>query len=126
MNAPLRTGRRPALAIALALLLAACGGKKGTLTVKLVVPVNDDPFAGAASVHIRAGDPPFADQTVMVSNGHFGADLAFKPPSGGVGSAIVLVEALDGSGAVVGRGRTPAIPLQTQDATITVVVAPDG
>ena len=87
----MRTSNAFALAVALGCALAAgCGGKKGTLSVQIVVPVNADPFAQAARVHIWAGDPPIAETTATVTAGKFDAQLQFKPPSSaGVAGAEV-------------------------------------
>jgi len=108
-----------------ALLAAGCGGNKGTLTVSIVTPLTVDPFALAARVHIKVGDPAVAEQTVTVTGGHFSSDLKFKPPSTTLVGAV-LIEALAADGTVVARGSTPPIGFVVADESVAVWVAPLG
>ncbi len=103
-----------------------CGGQSGTLAVTVVTPVGDDPFAQAAQAHVKLGDPAVAEQTVSVSGGHFDVSLKYNPPSSSSVAASVLVEALDGSGQVIGRGHSPLLALVPADAQVTVWVGRVG
>jgi hypothetical protein len=105
---------RPASLIALS-LLAACGGRSGTLSLEVVTSPADDPFSSAAQVRITVSDgseqPP--QKTVSVSNGRF--TLSFDQPPKNDVAAPILVEALDGSGQLLAWGRSPPIALAAAD-----------
>ncbi|MSP60300.1 MAG: hypothetical protein EXR72_08160 [Myxococcales bacterium] len=124
------TSRRrhsPLLGLIAAFALAACGGKQGTISVSILVPVGDDPFVDATKVRVRVGDPPLAEQTVAVSGGHFAAELKLEPPGGNTALAgAVIVEAFDASGQVFARGRTPIVGIVTTDYALVVWVGRIG
>jgi hypothetical protein len=108
--------------LGLLLLLAACGGKKGTLTLKIVVSPINDPFAGAAKVVFTIGDAQHV-QTVGVSNGHFNASIEVDPrPTPGP----VTLQVYDSANNVIGYGRTPALELQPVDQTVAIWVGRPG
>jgi hypothetical protein len=95
---------------ALALLLAAaCGGKKGTVEIDIVVSPLDDPFTFAAQARFTIGDQM---QSVPVTNGHFSFSIDLDPPKD---AEPIIVEALDSAGNVIGHGQTPALALQPID-----------
>src|SRR5262245_62036802 len=86
---------------------SGCGGKSGTLTLRMVVSPNDDPFLESTQVRFTVGDDQHVT-TVVVQSGHFTYSSKQKPLAG---PGPILVEALNASGAVVARGRTPPLPL---------------
>jgi hypothetical protein len=116
------------LALLLALACASCGGQSGTLSITIVVPMNDDPFAEAANAHIVVGNPAVVDQTVAVSGGHFNTSVKITPPSSDSTADVgqVTIEALDASGAVIAHGHSPPIAILAQDAVIAVWVGRVG
>jgi hypothetical protein len=110
------------LALAVAVVAAGCGGRKGTITLDIVTSPADDPFASAASVSITVGDGmgERVTKTVPVMNGRFDVSFDQKPQKEG---APILVEALDSSGATIAWGRTPTVVLQpTNDPPVSVYV----
>lgn len=92
--------------------IAACGGKSGTLTLNIVTSPADDPFADAATVRFTVGANGEHVTTVPVSMGHFNYKLSYKPDNM---TGPVVIEALDGAGAVVAHGRTPYLLLSAVD-----------
>jgi hypothetical protein len=92
--------------------ITACGGKSGTLTLNLVTSPGDDPFVDAANVRFTVGTDTSHVTTVPVSMGHFSYKISFKPNDM---TGPVLIEALDGSGAVVAHGQTPYLLLSAVD-----------
>ena len=92
--------------------ITACGGKSGTLTLNLVTSPGDDPFADAAQVRFTVGTDGSHVTTVPVSMGHFDYKISFKPNDM---TGPVLIEALDGAGAVVAHGQTPFLLLTAVD-----------
>ncbi len=103
---------RIVIASLLLVAIAACGGKSGTLTLNLVTSPGDDPFADAASVRFTVGTDGSHVTTVPVSMGHFSYKVSFKPNDM---TGPVLVEALDGAGAVIAHGQTPYLLLSAVD-----------
>lgn len=97
--------------LALCLLWAACGGKSGTLALRIVTSPADDPFLGASQVRFTVGDDKHVT-TVPVAMGHFSFKVSSKPLSQ---PGTVLVEALDAQGNVVGHGRSPVLSLAAMD-----------
>lgn len=89
----------------------ACGGKSGTMTLKIVTSPGDDPFSDAAQVRFTLGDTAHVS-TVPVSMGHFNFKISGKPLNK---TAPILVDALDGSGNVVAHGQSPAVIFQPVD-----------
>ena len=97
--------------LALCLLLAACGGKSGTITLSIVTSPGDDPFADAAQVRFTVGDAMHVT-TAPVSMGHFTFKVKSKPLDK---PGPIIVEALDGSGNVVAHGQSPVLLLSAMD-----------
>ena len=98
---------------ALALVgITACGGKSGTLTLNLVTSPGDDPFADAAQVRFTVGAMAQHVTLVPVSMGHFTYSVSFQPDDS---TGPVVIEALDGSGAVIAHGQTPDLLLSAVD-----------
>lgn len=114
------------LALALALASGGCAGQQGTLTVSIVVPQNNDPFVNASQVKITLGDPPIGTVTAGVSAGHFDAQIQIQPASGTVETGAVEVDALDSTGNLVGRGKSPLLSLTPADGSIAVFVGRPG
>lgn len=88
-----------------ALCTTACGGKRGTINLDIVVSQTLDPFFNAASARFTIGA---VTKTSSVSGGHFTLSFDEKPPKIAV---PLVVEALDASGTVLGYGQTPPISL---------------
>jgi hypothetical protein len=93
------------------LAFTACGGKSGTLTLKIVVSPGDDPFVDAAQVRFTVGDSAHVT-TVPVSMGRFTFKVSGQPQNK---SAQIFVDALDAAGNVVAHGQTPQLLLNAVD-----------
>jgi hypothetical protein len=105
---------------------AGCGGKKGTLSVDILVPQGADPFANATQAVITVGDPPIMQRIQPVSGGHFDASINFDLKSRSGLTGPVIVEARDGNGRVLGYGRTPPLAIVAVDEVVTVWVGRPG
>lgn len=103
-----------------------CGGKKGTLSVDIQVPVGDDPFVQATQAVITVGDPIIMQRIQPVTGGHFEATIQFDLKSRSGLTGPVIVEARDGSGRVLGYGRTPPLAIIAVDEVVTVWVGRPG
>ena len=91
--------------LATALCTTACGGKRGTINLDIVVSQTLDPFFHAASAQFTIGG---VTKTATVTASHFNLSFDEKPPKI---SAPLVVKALDATGAVLGYGQTPPISL---------------
>ena len=107
-------------------LVTGCGGRKGTLSVDILVPEGADPFTNATQAVITVGDPPLMQRIVPVSGGRFEASIQFDLKSGRALTGPVIVEARDGSGRILGYGRTPVLALVPIDEVVTVWVGRPG
>lgn len=108
--------------LAASLLLLSCS-KNHSLTVKIITPPgSDDPFLLASQVRMTLGDQ---QTTAAVAGGHFSTTLTIESPTDGQQTQL-LVEALDGSGMVVGRGRSPTFGIQLADSEVAVYVGKPG
>lgn len=108
------------------LTTAGCGRNTG-LALKILTPPDDDPFSGAATVVLTLqGDQTSVQQTTAtVMSGHFEAKLEISDPSRD-SYVYVKVEALDGNGQPVGRGRTPMFVMPQNDEEVTIYVGRPG
>ena len=114
--------QRKVCAVAASLLLLACS-KNHSLTIKILTPPGmSDPFLLASQVRMVLGDK---ESTAPVDAGHFSATLEIESPATDQLTQL-LVEALDGAGQVVGRGRTPSFALSLSDAEVAVYVGKPG
>lgn len=106
--------------------LAGCGRNTG-LTLKILTPPDSDPFASANTVVLTLqGDQTSQQQTTAtVTSGRFEAKLELSDPMRD-SYVWVKVEALDGGGQVVGRGRSPLFVLPQSDTDVTVYVGRPG
>lgn len=102
---------RPLLACCAALLAASCGGKSGTISLRIVTSPADDPFADAREVRVTVGGQ--TTQTAPVNMGRF--DLTFDQKPNDKDAQPILVEALDASGGVVAYGQTLPVSLAPAD-----------
>jgi len=113
---------RQVSAVAASLLLLACS-KNHSLTIKIITPPGmADPFLLASQVRVTIGDKQTSSP---VAAGHFSTTLEIESPTEGQQTQL-LVEALDGAGQVVGRGRTPPFGLSLSDAEVAVYVGKPG
>jgi len=98
---------RPRILVAAASLvvIAACGGKSGTISLKAITSPSDDPFGDAATVRVIIGNNTRV-MTTPVNMGHFTLDVPATP---GSSTTQITVEALDTAGNVLAWGRTPAV-----------------
>lgn len=116
------SSQRRVWAVAASLLFLSCS-KNHSLTVKIITPPGmDDPFLGASQVRMTLGDQ---QTTATVSGGHFSTTLEIESPTDGQQTQLVI-EALDGSGMLVGRGRSPTFGIQLADAEVAVYVGKPG
>ena len=115
-----------ALCVATAISGFGCGQNTG-LTLRILTPPDNDPFAGAANVVLTIqGDQMSPQQTsATVTSGRFNASLEIESPSM-TGYVFVKVEAMDSGGQVIGRGRTPMFVLPSSDTQVTVYVGRPG
>ena len=102
----MRAAKRLVLA---ALALAACGGKKGTVTLDIVVSPVDDPFLSATEARFTIGTEV---KSVPVTGGHFDFQLEEGPPKN---PTPIIVDGLDAAGNVVAHGETPPLALSPID-----------
>lgn len=108
--------------VAASLLLLSCS-KNHNLTVKIITPPGmDDPFLLASQVRMTLGDQ---QTSAAVAGGHFSTTLTIESPTDGQQTQLVI-EALDGSGQVVGRGKSPTFGIQLTDSEVAVYVGKPG
>ena len=111
-----------------ALLGAACGGNKSTWQLRVKTPPGEDLFGmGVTQVRLTVGDQV---QTNPVSSGRFDLAVTIQEPKQDQYVNLVL-EALDASGQVVARGKSPNVVLtvnsdNTAVTSVTVFVARVG
>jgi hypothetical protein len=120
--------------LALALALAACGGKSGTISLSLVVSPADNPFSQAANVRFTLPTDQCAMktptvQTDAIKNGTVDVSFDQSPDSNCI--VPILVELLDAGGTSIAWGMTPALQLAPVDqpgsgAAIRVFIARPG
>ncbi len=104
------------------LLLLSCS-KNHSLTVRIITPPGmGDPFLLASEVRMTLGDKQTSS---AVSAGHFSATVEIESPTEGQQTQLV-VEAIDGSGQVVGRGKSPPFALSLSDVEVAVYVGKPG
>lgn len=109
-------------AVAVPLLLLSCS-KNHSLTVRIVTPPGqDDPFMAASQVRLTLLD---RETTAAVASGHFSASIEIEAPQDNLTGQLQLF-ALDGAGAVVGRGKTPSFTIQKADFEVAVYVGKPG
>lgn len=110
------------LPLTVALSAGGCGNKS-TLSVRVVAPPGvADPFIAATTVRMT-----FKDQqtTANVTSGKFEISLEIdQPPDSEY--VQLAVEAIDGSGQIVGRGRTPNFVYQAVQDDLAVYVGRPG
>ncbi len=90
-------------------LLAGCGGSKGTIQINVVTSPIDDPFKGATQVTFTVGPK---SKTVPVIDGHYEFSLDQEPPKT---PAPITVRVLDAADNTLGYGATPTLSLQAVD-----------
>lgn len=106
--------------------MTGCGRNTG-LSLKILTPPDDDPFSAASTVILTLqGDQTSVQQTTAtVMSGKFEAKLEISEPSRD-SYVYVKVEALDGGGQPVGRGRTPMFVMPQNDEEVTIYVGRPG
>jgi len=119
---------------ALALALAACGGKSGTISLALLVSPADNPFTQASQVRFTLPTDQCAMkaptvQTSAIMNGKVDVNFDQHPDSNCI--VPILVELLDQGGSPIAWGMTPALQLAPIDqpgsgAAINVFIARPG
>lgn len=107
-------------------VVTGCGGRKGTLSVDILVPEGADPFTNATQAVITVGEPPIMQRIVPVTGGRFDASIQFDVKSGNALTGPVIVEARDSSSRILGYGRTPVLALVPVDEVVTVWVGRPG
>lgn len=107
-------------------IYAGCGRSTG-LKLNILTAPDSDPFASATTVLLTLqGDMVTAQQAMSaVTNGKFETNLEISSPSRDH-YVYVKLEAQDGAGQVVGRGRTPMFILPQNDTEVTVYVGRPG
>jgi hypothetical protein len=98
--------------LSLGVSLTGCGGKAGTISLKIVVSPADDPFGEAAQVKFTVGDGKTV-KTSPVTAGKFNVTFDQKPMDKVADQ--VLVEALDAAGNTIAYGQTPHLSLAPAD-----------
>ncbi len=109
-------GLPAAVLLAAAVTQPGCS-QKTMITVKVVTPPGAaDPFMNAAMARLTLGDKQNA---AAVTSGKFEVNVDIDKPA--MSDLLqVVVEALDSSGAVVGRGQTPKFDSSNTDVTVYV------
>jgi hypothetical protein len=108
-----------------AALVTSCGGRRGTLSVQIQVPVGADPFERATQAVISVGEPPIMQRIVPVTGGHFDANIQFEVKANAPVTGPIVVEARD-SNRILGYGRTPVLAIVPVDEVVTVWVGRPG
>ncbi|HEY1559042.1 MAG TPA: hypothetical protein VGF94_29675 [Kofleriaceae bacterium] len=105
---------------ALALVgLAACGTTTGTLTLTLTTAPGSHVLDAATELRLVLTNP---HQVTTASRGSGGFSLALDVPANGDTTSLI-VDALDGTGATIATGSSPAFALGGTDAAIVVYMA---
>jgi hypothetical protein len=105
----------------------SCGRNTG-LSLRILTPPGEaDPFSTATTIAIAIAGPDFAAQESLapVSGGRFEVKLELTSPARDKW-VTVIVEARDGAGMVLGRGRSPALLLPRDNTEISVYVGRPG
>lgn len=107
-------------------LSVGCGRNAG-LSLKILTPPGDDPFAGAATVSIvlQGAEFPARESLAAVTGGRFEVKLELTEPPHDQW-VYLTVEARDAGGAPVGRGRTPLLQLPRDNTEVSVYVGRPG
>lgn len=111
-------------AVLAALAATACGGSEATLSLELVFPPGEDGLpAEAERVRLTLSDPPEVVEADVAADGSFALSLEAEA-FGATGD--LTFEALDASGDVISRGRTPPMPVALVDGTLAIYIGRPG
>jgi hypothetical protein len=105
---------------ALIVLLAACNGTTGTISVSLVTAPGSAVLDGATSLKVVVTNP---HDVQTVERTSMGFDLSIDLPADGTAGTLII-DALDTSGSVIATGSSPPFPLGAIDAHVAIYMAP--
>ncbi len=111
---------RAAAALALG-ALAACGGANGTYELTLTTAPGSTVLDRITRARLTLSVPYRQVEATRGDDGRF--QLSLEVPADGP-SGFVTFEGLDDAGAVIGWGRSAALPIAAVDARIAIYVAP--
>lgn len=106
--------------VAAAVLLAACDGTEGTITVELATAPDSTILDGALALRVTLTNPT-TTTTIQRANGGFALDVEL--PAEGPPRALVI-EGLDAGGATLAVGQSPVFPITAINARVVVYMAP--
>ena len=103
------------------LLLAACNGTVGTLSVTLTTAPGSTLLDGAQTLNLTITNP---HQVTTATRGAHGFTIDLQMPAT-TATGSIIVEALDASGTRIAAGESPPVPFGAVDATIAIYNAFD-
>jgi hypothetical protein len=103
----------------LLLLLAACSGENGDVTISLTTAPGSTVLDGVQTLRLTITNPP---QVTTAERTGAGFDIVLDLPAEG-STGAVIVEGLDASGARVAVGESPPFPFGGIDAHIVIYMA---
>ena len=101
------------------LLLAACNGSVGTLSIKLAQAPGSTLLDGAQTLQLTLTNP---HQVTTATRGPSGFTIELDLPATAATGSII-VEALDASGTRIAAGESPPVPFGAIDAAIVIYMA---
>lgn len=113
-----RSGSRPGL-LAAGLLLAACNGTVGTLSIRLTTAPGSTLLDPAQTLKLTITNP---HQVTTATRGPNGFTIDLEMPAAST-SGSIIVEALDASGTRIAAGESPPVPFGAVDATVVIYMA---
>ena len=101
------------------LLLAACNGTVGTLSVTLTTAPGSTLLDSAQTLNLTITNP---HQVTTATRGAHGFTIDLQMPAT-TATGSIIVEALDASGTHIAAGESPPVPFGAVDATIAIYMA---
>ena len=108
------------LAVAFALVAAACNNSSGTLDVSLVTAPGSTLLGSAQTLDVYLTSPA-QEQVVKRTSSGFSLDISVNADSN---VSALIVDALDGSGDLIATGASPPFVLAATNGDIAIYMAP--
>ena len=103
-----------------ALLLTACAGETGTISIGLTTAPGSTILDGAQTLRLTVTNPR---KVLTAERGSSGFQLALELEATGEPAAL-LVDALDGSGNLIANGASPSFPVGALTGRVIIYMAP--
>jgi hypothetical protein len=103
------------------LVLAACNGTVGTISVSLITAPGSTALDNASTLKLVVTNPHDVTTVQRSASGAF--DISLDLPGDG-GSGSLIVDALDANGVLVATGSSPPFPFGAIDAGVVIYMAP--